>query len=292
MNMQIALTIAGSDSGGGAGIQADLKTFHQFGVYGTSVIVAVTAQNTRGVRSVHEVPPEMVRDQLAALAEDLPPAALKTGMLANAAVVRQVADAIRGYGWTRLVVDPVMVATRATGCSTSSEGVIREVLLPSPPSHAEPDEAALAADGGEATPRWKPPAPHSRLGARAVLVKEGTCRDTLVDIWSPPRAPAVFSPAGGDHLHARHRVPSPAAITAGLALGHPRGSGVDRPRLRASRPARRPRPRPGHGAAEPQRLDPRDDSFDQSRRVGGRPDPPSPSLPHDQHRPSPRPPHW
>ena len=83
MTMQIALTIAGSDSGGGAGIQADLKTFQQFGVFGTSVIVAVTAQNTRGVRAVHPVPAAMVRDQLAALAEDLPPAALKTGMLAE-----------------------------------------------------------------------------------------------------------------------------------------------------------------------------------------------------------------
>ena len=81
--MKIALTIAGSDSGGGAGIQADLKTFQQFGVFGTSVIVALTAQNTRGVRAVETVSEAMVAAQLAALAEDLPPAALKTGMLAD-----------------------------------------------------------------------------------------------------------------------------------------------------------------------------------------------------------------
>ena len=92
--MKIALTIAGSDSGGGAGIQADLKTFHQFGVFGTSAIVAITAQNTRGVRAVHPVPVDVVAAQLAALAEDLPPAALKTGMLANATVVRHDARAI------------------------------------------------------------------------------------------------------------------------------------------------------------------------------------------------------
>ncbi len=86
--MKIALTIAGSDSGGGAGIQADLKTFQQFGVFGTSVVVALTAQNTRGVRAVEAVPEAMVAAQLTALAEDLPPAALKTGMLAEAGVVR------------------------------------------------------------------------------------------------------------------------------------------------------------------------------------------------------------
>ena len=79
--MKIALTIAGSDSGGGAGIQADLKTFHQFGVFGTSVVTAVTAQNTRGVRAWQALPVTLVRGQLDALAEDLPPLAVKSGML-------------------------------------------------------------------------------------------------------------------------------------------------------------------------------------------------------------------
>ena len=95
--MKIALTIAGSDSGGGAGIQADLKTFQQFGVFGTSVIVALTAQNTLGVRAVEAVPEAMVSAQLTALAEDLPPAALKTGMLAEAGLVRRVARQM-GFG--------------------------------------------------------------------------------------------------------------------------------------------------------------------------------------------------
>ena len=129
--MKIALTIAGSDSGGGAGIQADLKTFHQFGVYGTSAIVALTAQNTRGVRAVESVPEAMVAAQLTALAEDLPPDALKTGMLAEAALVRLVAKAIRENGWQPLVVDPVMVATSGQRLlTTEAEDVIRESLVP------------------------------------------------------------------------------------------------------------------------------------------------------------------
>ena len=89
--MRIALTIAGSDSGGGAGIQADLKTFQRFGVFGTSAVTAVTAQNTRGVNSWDAVSPALVRAQIDAVAEDLFPAAFKTGMLANAAIASAVA---------------------------------------------------------------------------------------------------------------------------------------------------------------------------------------------------------
>ncbi|HEV7366114.1 MAG TPA: bifunctional hydroxymethylpyrimidine kinase/phosphomethylpyrimidine kinase, partial [Gemmatimonadales bacterium] len=129
--MKIALTIAGSDSGGGAGIQADLKTFQQFGVFGTTVIVALTAQNTRGVRAVEAVPEAMVSAQLTALAEDLPPAALKTGMLAEAAIVRTVARTIRENEWTPLVVDPVMLSSSGTRLlTTEAEEVLREDLLP------------------------------------------------------------------------------------------------------------------------------------------------------------------
>jgi hydroxymethylpyrimidine kinase/phosphomethylpyrimidine kinase len=109
--MRIALTIAGSDSGGGAGIQADLKTFQRFGVFGTSAITAITAQNTRGVKSWDAVSPELVRAQIDAIAEDLFPGAFKTGMLANAAVVLAVAAAIRNHSLRNYVLDPVMVAT-------------------------------------------------------------------------------------------------------------------------------------------------------------------------------------
>ena len=129
--MKIALTIAGSDSGGGAGIQADLKTFQQFGVFGTSVIVALTAQNTVGVRAVEPVSEAMVGEQLTALAEDLPPDALKTGMLAEVGLVRLVAKAVRENGWAPLVVDPVMVSTSGHRLLTAeAEEVVRETLLP------------------------------------------------------------------------------------------------------------------------------------------------------------------
>ena len=225
--MQIALTIAGSDSGGGAGIQADLKTFHQFGVYGTSVVVALTAQNTRGVRSVHAVPPEMVRDQLAAVAEDLPPDAVKTGMLASAALVRRVADAIRGYGWTRVVVDPVMVATSGDRLlDPDAEAVILEQLLPMA-AVVTPnlDEAAILAQM-EVKDLASMEAAGRRIlasGARAVLVKGGHLPgDTLVDIlvtvqgtrrFSHPRVATTSTHGTGCTLS--------AAITAGLALGRP-----------------------------------------------------------------------
>src|SRR6266566_1158137 len=109
--MRIALTIAGSDSGGGAGIQADLKTFHQFGVFGTSVVCAVTAQNTRGILSWEALSPALVARQLDAVAEDLPPAAVKSGMLGNAELVETVAAGIQRHRLPNYVLDPVMVAT-------------------------------------------------------------------------------------------------------------------------------------------------------------------------------------
>jgi len=127
----ITLTIAGSDSGGGAGIQADLKTFHRFGVYGTSVITAVTAQNTLGVTAVHPIPLEVVDAQLHAVASDLPPAAVKTGMLATAGLVERVASAIGAHGLPNLVVDPVMVATSGDRLLEEvAEATIARILIP------------------------------------------------------------------------------------------------------------------------------------------------------------------
>ncbi len=105
-----ALTIAGSDSGGGAGIQADLKTFAALGVYGASVLTAVTAQNTRGVTAIHEIPPAMVAEQIRAVLDDIGADAVKTGMLSSSAIIGAVAGELRRYEVDRLVVDPVMVA--------------------------------------------------------------------------------------------------------------------------------------------------------------------------------------
>jgi hydroxymethylpyrimidine/phosphomethylpyrimidine kinase len=106
----VALTIAGSDSGGGAGIQADLKTFAAFGVHGTSAITAVTAQNTVMVSVIHEVPIRVIRAQIDAVVADFGVQAAKTGMLASAEIIEAVAKAIREHGIGNLVVDPVMVA--------------------------------------------------------------------------------------------------------------------------------------------------------------------------------------
>ena len=105
-----ALTIAGSDSGAGAGIQADLKTFAAFGVYGTSVITAITAQNTQGVTQILELSPDLVEAQIDAVVEDIGSHALKTGMLANSAIIEVVAAKVQEHGLKNLVVDPVMVA--------------------------------------------------------------------------------------------------------------------------------------------------------------------------------------
>jgi len=110
MRIPVALTIAGSDSGGGAGIQADLKTFAAFGVHGTSAITAITAQNTRTVSAIHEVPVRMIRAQIDSVVEDIGVQAAKTGMLASVEIIEAVAAAIQEHGIRNLVVDPVMVA--------------------------------------------------------------------------------------------------------------------------------------------------------------------------------------
>lgn len=110
MSVKKALTIAGSDSGGGAGIQADLKTFQELGVFGMSAITAVTAQNTMGVQAVFPMTAEAVAKQMDSVGADLEPDALKTGMLFNAEIIEAVSEKIKQYGWKKLVVDPVMIA--------------------------------------------------------------------------------------------------------------------------------------------------------------------------------------
>lgn len=107
----IALTIAGSDSGGGAGIQADLKTFSALGVYGASVITALTAQNTQGVTGIHDTPPEFITAQIDAVFSDLDVAAVKIGMVSRPAAIAAIVDGLKRWKPTRVVLDPVMVAT-------------------------------------------------------------------------------------------------------------------------------------------------------------------------------------
>lgn len=110
MSIAQALTIAGSDNGGGAGIQADLKTFQELGVYGMTVITAIAAQNTTGVQGVFPIPYDGIAQQLDSTGEDFQPTATKTGMLYSAEIIRLVAEKWQQYRWSNLVIDPVMVA--------------------------------------------------------------------------------------------------------------------------------------------------------------------------------------
>lgn len=127
----VALTIAGSDSGGGAGIQADLKTFQELDVFGTSVIVALTAQNTVGVHEVHAVPSPFVTAQFDAVAGDLRPMATKTGMLATAELIHTVADGIHRHDLANVVVDPVAASKHGDSLlAADAVDTLRDVLLP------------------------------------------------------------------------------------------------------------------------------------------------------------------
>src|SRR5262245_21128779 len=131
MSIPVALTIAGSDSGGGAGIQADLKTFHAFGVFGTSAVTAITAQNTLGVTAIHAVPANLVRQQIDAVVTDLRPAASKTGMLAATQLVQIVAAAISDHNLRNYVLDPVIVATSGDRLlDEDAVAAVRDQLLP------------------------------------------------------------------------------------------------------------------------------------------------------------------
>jgi hydroxymethylpyrimidine/phosphomethylpyrimidine kinase len=224
-SMPIALTIAGSDSGGGAGIQADLKTFHRFGVFGTSAITAVTAQNTLGVIDWVPIDPQFVRQQIDAVVADLRPAAVKCGMLGTAGVVDTVAHVIRGERLTPFVLDPVMVATSGDPLlDASAIDAIRHRLIPmadlATPNLDEvavllgfrpPDEAGMC----RAAERLV-----SELGARAALVKGGHLGgsevvDVLFDgtmhVFRRPRVNTTSTHGTGCTLS--------AAIAARLALG-------------------------------------------------------------------------
>jgi hydroxymethylpyrimidine/phosphomethylpyrimidine kinase len=205
---RIALSIAGSDSGGGAGIQADLKTFQAFGCYGTTAIVAVTAQNTLGVRGVHQVPLEMISSQLDALAIDLPPDALKSGMLASREVVERVADEIGGRGWGSYVLDPVMVASTGDRLLDANAVIaVRDRLLPLATCVTPNlDEAELLTGLTVRDPEAMVIAGKALLDLDVVVTRDG------VERFTRPRLATHATHGTGCTLS--------AAITAGLALGN------------------------------------------------------------------------
>jgi hydroxymethylpyrimidine/phosphomethylpyrimidine kinase len=215
MRRPIALTIAGSDSSGGAGIQADLKTFTVLGAYGASVITALTAQNTQGVQAVHGVPPEFITQQFDSVLSDLRVDAAKTGMLADRATVEAVAAALGRAKLSALVVDPVMVATSGDVllAPDAIDAVRRrlmplaDLLTPNLPEAArlldEPQaqtESAMEAQGRLLL----------ALGARAVLIKGGHGETAeAVDI--------LVTPSGAERL-ARPRVDTKNTHGTGCTL--------------------------------------------------------------------------
>lgn len=225
--MRIALTIAGSDSGGGAGIQADLKTFHQFGVFGTTVICAVTAQNTQGVRAWQALPPGLVAEQIDALADDLAPQAVKSGMLGSADVVAAVAEGIARRQLPHYVLDPVMVASSGDRLlEREAERLMAERLVPlAELVTPNLDEAHILVEADVATPDAMERAGHALLarGARAVLIKGGHLSgDTITDVLVTPGGVRRFTHPRLDttSTHGTGCTLS-AAVTAGLAHGRP-----------------------------------------------------------------------
>ncbi|MBI1736580.1 MAG: bifunctional hydroxymethylpyrimidine kinase/phosphomethylpyrimidine kinase [Candidatus Rokubacteria bacterium] len=225
MSVPKALTIAGSDSGGGAGIQADLKTFSAFRVFGMSVVTAITAQNSVGVHGVHDVPPEFVAAQIDAVLGDFGTDAIKVGMLSSPAIVETVAGRLAG-GAPPIVLDPVMIAKSGDALlQPAARAALTGRMLPL--AHVVtpnlPEASALAGipvdtekDMEEAARRIH------RLGPRHVLVKGGHLADFATDLLFDGRA---FTRFPGERLaststHGTGCTLS-SAIAAGLAHGRP-----------------------------------------------------------------------
>lgn len=229
--MPVALTIGGSDSGGGAGIQADLKTFAAFGVHGASAIACLTAQNPKRVLDVEPCSPKMLRQQIEAVFAELPPQGVKTGMLYSARNISAVVDffrnAIPKTHDARLLVDPVMVSTSGTRLlQPAAEKVLREKLLPLA-ALVTPnlDEAEILAGQKISAPEGLRSAAreiHSRYGC-AVLVKGGHLKNSrmAIDVFFDGETELLLSApfVSGVTTHGTGCTYS-AAICAALALGH------------------------------------------------------------------------
>lgn len=225
-----ALTVAGSDSGGGAGIQADLKTFAAMGVYGASVVTAITAQNTKGVTAIHEVPTDVVSMQFDAVMGDIGAGAVKTGMLPTSATIEMLGERVRDLGVIQLVVDPVMVA-KSGHSLLRPEAVesLREVLLPlalvATPNLPEAEAFFGQPVESDDDIRRAAKAIHS-MGASFVVVKGGHRAGDAIDVlydglrfeeFVGPRIPT-------EHTHGTGCTFA-SAIAAGLAKGRsPRDS--------------------------------------------------------------------
>ena len=224
MRLPVALTIAGSDSGGGAGIQADLKTFAALGVHGTSAITAITAQNTVGVIDVLELPVGLIAAQIAAVVDDIGVQAAKTGMLSSPAIIDAVAGSLERHGIGRLVVDPVMVAKGgARLLREDAVETLRSRLLPLA-SVITPNLPEVEVILGRAVRTVDERREAARelvsMGARAAVVKGGHAEGDATDVFFDGRDLIELrgERIATDNTHGSGCVFS-AAITAGLARG-------------------------------------------------------------------------
>jgi hydroxymethylpyrimidine/phosphomethylpyrimidine kinase len=229
---RVALTIAGSDPSGGAGIQADLKTFHQFGVYGEAVVTLLTVQNSVRVSRVEVMPVSLVLEQIEAVLEDIPPAAAKTGALGSAGMVRAVARAAAGFRFP-LVVDPVMVSKHGLPLlPETAAAAIREELLPCGTliTPNVPEAEALTGMTIRTLDDMRRAAERiCGMGARAVLIKGGHLDAGATDVLYDGAEWREFPAARLDtrHTHGTGCTYS-AAITAGLASGLALPAAVER----------------------------------------------------------------
>lgn len=235
MTPPVALTIAGSDSSGGAGIQADLKTFSAFGVFGTSALTALTAQNTQGVRGISAVPAEFVVAQVEAVLDDLPVAAVKTGMLATAEIAHAVAELAAAGRLPHLVVDPVMVASSGDRLlEPQAERVYREQLVPQAavitPNLREA-EVLLGSAISTLAEQHEAARALGALGAGTVVVKGGhavrDAPDDAVDVvWDGATITELRAPRTATANTHGTGCTFAAAIAAGLAAGQGTGEAV------------------------------------------------------------------
>jgi hydroxymethylpyrimidine/phosphomethylpyrimidine kinase len=231
MRIPVALTIAGSDPSGGAGIQADLKTFHQRGVYGASAITLLTVQNTQQVRAVEILSPQIVADQLQAILEDIPPAAAKTGALGNIEIVSLIAELARDFQFP-LVVDPVMISKHGqplmleTARKAMAELLLPNAFLVTPNLHEAGELAHMSVH--DLVTMKEAAIKIASMGARSVLIKGGHLEGDAIDVlywegeFSFYRSPRIHT----SHTHGTGCTYS-ACITAELAKGRELRVAVD-----------------------------------------------------------------
>lgn len=228
MKIYKALTIAGSDSGAGAGIQADLKTFAALGVYGTSVITAITAQNTVKVTKIFELSPDLVAAQIDAIMEDIGAQAVKTGMLADAAIIERIAAKIRHYELKNLVVDPVMVAK-------SGDRLLRKAAVQALRSRLVPLAKVVTPNLPEAEALTEMKLTRAReieeaarrivaMGARNVVIKGGHRRGPAIDFFfDGTKVRQLRSP----RIQTRHTHGTGCTFSAAIAAYLARGEKVE-----------------------------------------------------------------